>query len=662
MKRVFYFCCGVLLVLGFFARTSLASKSLEIVSYGEYVMGAGETMEVAEEKAKKAAMQKAAEQAGAFVKSYTKVKNFALESDEVEVIANHSMKVEILEKKRTVLGDAEAIRFFVKIKATLTPEEIEANLKKVREDRRIVDEYNRREADFEKLNREVEKLKKQLEIATGGDRQKIVKLISEEEKKYKANLWLERAQSLSDFDEEKIKAYKKALELNPELAQAYMGIADVLRFQNMGEPQNLTGFEKKMNGLREVLKNLDKAIEIDDNYADAYALRAEILNEMKNREFYWKEEGENFEEKRKDYNKQILIDINRALALNASDKGKLYRLKASLYMDELQSTELEQRKAGESKPEIIEEYCNKAISEIDRAISICKEGDLSCLSENYAVKAAIYGGTKNYFGTEGNSAKEKEFAELERMWRGKVEALERQKEARVENAEEVMYQTELGKIFYEIEMNGWRERVLGISLRDLEKKSDVEQKAILKPIEEKIRQKVSKGAATAEEYIYVALLEKGINPQNSDKYFKKGIELLEKRNPEGIEALLLARLCMYWSSGYSSNQQYDAALNLLNKAKGIVNRHIPKSLALLDVNEFKRLSSILEDEEGIKNVKLTKEQAESFYFIMSLVENSRSIANIYEKLDLKSKAKEEYKYICETLKDETACKDVERLK
>jgi len=111
---------------------SFAGNPVEIISDGEYVMGAGETMEVAEEKAKKSAMQKAAEQAGAFVKSYTKVKNLALESDVIEVIANHSMKVDILEKKKTVLGDVDAIRFYVKIRATMTEEEIEANLKKVR--------------------------------------------------------------------------------------------------------------------------------------------------------------------------------------------------------------------------------------------------------------------------------------------------------------------------------------------------------------------------------------------------------------------------------------------------------------------------------------------------------------------------------------------------
>lgn len=221
-KKDIIYCVFLILLLAF--NNAFADEPVVIVSEGEYVMGAGESMEVSEEKAKRAAIQKAAEQAGAYVKSYTKVKNLALESDVIEVIANHSMKVEVINKKKTVVGDVDAIKFYVKIKASLSQKEIEANLKKVMQDQSIVEEYSRLKADFEKQNKEMEKLKRQLELATGGDKQKIAKLISEEERKYKANLWLERAQSLFDI-EEKLKAYEKALELNPDMPQAYLGIA-----------------------------------------------------------------------------------------------------------------------------------------------------------------------------------------------------------------------------------------------------------------------------------------------------------------------------------------------------------------------------------------------------------------------------------------------------
>lgn len=151
-KNIFFVCLIFLLV----SYNLYAKEPVVIIASGEYVMGAGESMEISYEKAKKAAIQKAAEQAGAFVKSYTKVKNLALESDVVEVIANHSMEVEVLDKKKAVVGDVDAIKFYVKIKATMSQEDIEANLKKVMQDQSIVEDYNRLKADFKKQNREME--------------------------------------------------------------------------------------------------------------------------------------------------------------------------------------------------------------------------------------------------------------------------------------------------------------------------------------------------------------------------------------------------------------------------------------------------------------------------------------------------------------------------
>lgn len=90
----------IFLILLFLIKNSFAYEPVVIIADGEYVMGAGESMEVSEEKAKRIAVQKAAEQAGAYVKSYTKVKNLALESDVIEVIANHSMKIEVLDRKK----------------------------------------------------------------------------------------------------------------------------------------------------------------------------------------------------------------------------------------------------------------------------------------------------------------------------------------------------------------------------------------------------------------------------------------------------------------------------------------------------------------------------------------------------------------------------------
>lgn len=529
--------CFLMVLLIF--NNALATEPVVVISDGEYVMGAGESMEVSEEKAKRIAIQKAAEQAGAFVKSYTKVKNLALESDVIEVIANHSMKVEVLDRKKTVVGDIDAIKFYVRIKATMSQEDIEANLKKVMQDQSIVDEYNRLKADFEKQNKEMERLKRQLELATGGDKQKIAQLISEEERKYKANLWLERAQSLFDI-EEKLKAYEKALDLNPDMPQVYSGIAKALVDKYLGDPIDDKQKENKIEALKEAVENLNRAITLDENYAEAYALRAKILYELK-----WLEKSEESEEDYgKDYNTKILKDINRALVLNAPNKGELYYLRSSIYLKELRDAELEQVEKDEFNPEIIEEHLNKAINEIDNAGSLCKEEDSGCLTEYYRQKAQAYLLAIQYYIRKGDSAKEKELGLVRDKFLQRAEELERQKEIK-DKEEEAKWQeevkdlreTEYAKISYEIEY-GWKERITGISFKDLEVKSVEDQKKIGKQVEARIKQKISTGEASAEEYIAMSYIVE--DSKTREDYFKKGISLMEKRNPQGIEALYLS--------------------------------------------------------------------------------------------------------------------------
>lgn len=453
---------------------SFASEPVVIISEGEYVMGSGESMEVAYDKAKRAASQKAAEQAGAYVKSYTKVKNLALENDFIEVIANHSMKIEVIEKKKTVLGDVDAIRFYVKIKATMSQEEIENNLKKVMQDQSIVDAYNRLKSDFEKQNKEIERLKRQLELATGGDKQKIAKLISEEEKKYKANLWLERAQQIPWLGtEEKLKAYEKALELNPDLPQAYLGIAKVMEDKYIGEPSSDKEKEDKLDALRDAVESINRAVAIDENYAEAYATRADILYKIK-----WldKEGNEN------DYNEKILKDINRALALNAPNKLELYKLQALISSDRLQnavSELIKERRFSDSDQELIDDYTKKALMEFEKASSFCDKKDLECLSGFYRlISNNVFYLAHTYFAW---CCKEKANNYLEKMknYEQKAQEIEYQhkeaKEKKLQEEDKELNHTEYGKIEHYLYGEGWAERVTGVSFNEIEAKNEEEK-------------------------------------------------------------------------------------------------------------------------------------------------------------------------------------------
>ncbi len=650
-KRIIY-CVFLVLLLAF--SKSFASEPVVIISDGEYVMGAGESMEVSEEKAKRVAIQKAAEQAGAFVKSYTKVKNLALESDVIEVIANHSMKVEVIDKKKTVVGDIDAIKFYVKIKTTMTQENIEANLKKIMQDQSIVEEYNRLKADFEKQNKEMEKLKRQLELATGGDKQKIAKLISEEERKYKANLWLERAQQVWGL-EEQFKAYEKAIELNPDMPQAYLGIVKALLDKYSGYPIDDKEKENKIEALKEAVEHLNRAISLDENYSEAYALRAEILYKIK-----WLEKSE---ENEKDYNTKILKDIDRALVLNAPNKGELYYLRSSIYLDQLQNAELEQGKKDEFNPEIIEEHFNKAIAEIDNGGSLCKKEDLECLAKYYRVKANAYSFVINYYIRRDNLAKKKEFELLKNKFLQKADDVEQEEKAKWKEEEKDFSQTEYGKIEYELMSGGWKKRIAGISSEDLEVKSEEELEKIGKEVEARIKQKISAGKASAEEYIFMSYIVE--NKQTSKNYFEKGIALCEKRNPQGIEALLCVQF--YLDKIWRYN---DMSLSYLDKAKAIVDRNLPHAQKSLSLDEFILLFSEMEKAKGDterlnvtkKLGKLDRQQAEAFHWFTFAGRISHIKAEIYESMDLHQKAREEYLYLCRTFKYDDACKNAERLK
>lgn len=659
-KNIIYFAFLILLIS---FNHSSAQEPVVIVADAEYVMGAGESMEVSEAKAKRIAIQKAAEQAGAYVKSYTKVKNLALESDVIEVIANHSMKVEVLDRKKTVVGDIDAIKFYVKIKATMSQEEIEANLKKIMQDQSIVEEYNRLKAEFDKQNREMEKLKRQLELATGGDKQKIAKLISEEEKKYKANLWLERAQQKDIIEpEEAIKSYKKALELNPDIPQAYFGLAKTLYRTNVlkyGLLENDTQKEKLLRALREALENINIAISFDENYGDAYALRAEILSYLGNLE--------DIAEK-KDYNDKILKDINRALALNASNKAELYYLRASIYLDEFQNVELEQAKVDQFDYRVIEEHFNKALNEIDNAGSLCKEE--KCLADYYRRKANTYIFIINYYLRRDDIAKTKEFTSMKEKLLQKADEIEKKKMQQEEKFDKELQeqikdlsQTEYGKIAYELE-RGWKERVTGISLKDLEEKSREEQQKIVNQMDAITRQKISSGKASAEEYILMSHFEE--NPQTKKAYFDRGIALYEKRNPQGMDAILLVQ---FYLDG-TIMQNDDVKLNYLNKAKAVVDRNLTQAQKVLSLDEFILLISEMgkakSDIEALnvmkKLAKLNRQQAEAFHWLNFALMISHQKAEIYERLDLPSKARDEYLYLCNTFKIDEACKNAERLK
>ena len=127
-----------------------------IIAEASYTMGDGETPSFAEAQALQKAKQAALEQAGTYVESYTKVQNYQLTADEIQTIAGGVLQVEILDKKRELIGDG--LRHYVKINATVTTDEIVDLVQRVKGNN-VAEEYKKLQEDYAKLSHELESWK-----------------------------------------------------------------------------------------------------------------------------------------------------------------------------------------------------------------------------------------------------------------------------------------------------------------------------------------------------------------------------------------------------------------------------------------------------------------------------------------------------------------------
>lgn len=86
--------CGALLCCSLLLSAPVAlARTQTIQATGVYQMGENDSIAAAKENARKDAMRNAAEQAGVYVRSYSKTKNLRLTDDQVEIISIQTMQV-----------------------------------------------------------------------------------------------------------------------------------------------------------------------------------------------------------------------------------------------------------------------------------------------------------------------------------------------------------------------------------------------------------------------------------------------------------------------------------------------------------------------------------------------------------------------------------------
>jgi len=168
------------LFLASFSPAYADTKSL--TADASYIMGDGETPDFAEARALQKAKQAALEEAGTYVQSYTKVQNLDLTTEEIQTVAGGVLQVEVLEKTRSLVADG--LRFHTKIKATVTTEKMEELARRIK-GKNVAEEYQKLQAEYARLNRELERWKQRaVNIPQGLEHEAALDQIREREKAF----------------------------------------------------------------------------------------------------------------------------------------------------------------------------------------------------------------------------------------------------------------------------------------------------------------------------------------------------------------------------------------------------------------------------------------------------------------------------------------------
>lgn len=172
---------GIVIGVGGLASHCLAETKV-ITAEASYTMGDGESPSFAEAQVLQKAKQAALEQAGTYVETYTKIQNYDLTKDEMQMLAGGILAVEVLEKTRTMVGDG--LRFYTKIKATVTTDKMEELAQRIK-GMNVAQEYKKLQSEYARLSRELGEMKQIAAKATASsERQLALDRIKESEKDF----------------------------------------------------------------------------------------------------------------------------------------------------------------------------------------------------------------------------------------------------------------------------------------------------------------------------------------------------------------------------------------------------------------------------------------------------------------------------------------------
>lgn len=172
----------LLLILSIAQALPAHAETKVITAEATYIMGDGESPAFAEAMVLQKAKQVALEQAGTYVESYTKIQNYDLTAEEIQIIAGGVLEVEVLDKTRTLVSDG--LRFFVRIKASVTIDKMQELAQRIK-GKNVAEEYKKLQEDYARLTKEIETWKQLVsKTMPGPEREAALDQIREREKAF----------------------------------------------------------------------------------------------------------------------------------------------------------------------------------------------------------------------------------------------------------------------------------------------------------------------------------------------------------------------------------------------------------------------------------------------------------------------------------------------
>jgi len=288
---------SVIFILITFCGTTFAEKTV-VTAEGKYVMGDLDSKQNAKALALMEAKRISLEKAGTYIESISEVRDFKLTKDQINSLAAGIMSVEIINEEWKMSGENMAL--ILSIRATIDTSNLNARISAMRENQ---DSESNRE-----IKAQLESLKKELADLKAQQATKKDKAAPQLEMQAKNENIIKKMTALDNLKEaraamevgnykEAIDAYRRALDIDPNMAEAYAGMS--LAFQWTKEPEK-------------AVEMVDRALRIDPKSPTGHLAMAQIM----------------YDDGKYD---QALESINRAIAFYSKSPHYFF-LRGEIYM------------------------------------------------------------------------------------------------------------------------------------------------------------------------------------------------------------------------------------------------------------------------------------------------------------------------------------------